>query len=61
VFTVRFLVFGEGAYVAAPEAIRDLFTGITLAPRHGAPVPVVSKRAAPPEASRKPAAATGAA
>lgn len=27
VFTVRFLVFGEGVYVAEPEAIRDLFTG----------------------------------
>ena len=25
VFTVRFLVFGEGVYVAEPEAIRDLF------------------------------------
>jgi cytochrome P450 len=35
--------------------------GITLAPRHGAPVRVVSKRAATPEASRKPAAATVAA
>jgi cytochrome P450 len=27
VFTVRFLVFGQGVYVAEPEAIRDLFTG----------------------------------
>lgn len=27
VFTVRFLVFGEGVYVAEPEAIRELFTG----------------------------------
>ena len=35
--------------------------GITLAPRHGAPVRVVSKRATTPEASRKPAAATVAA
>lgn len=26
-FTVRFLVFGEGVYVAEPEAIRELFTG----------------------------------
>jgi cytochrome P450 family 135 len=27
VFTVRFLVFGQGVYVAEPEAIRELFTG----------------------------------
>jgi cytochrome P450 family 135 len=27
VFTVRFLVFGQGVYVADPEAIRELFTG----------------------------------
>ena len=27
VFTVRFLVFGTGVYVADPEAIRELFTG----------------------------------
>jgi cytochrome P450 len=26
-FTVRYLVFGTGVYVADPEAIRDLFTG----------------------------------
>ena len=32
--------------------------GITLAPLHGAPVRGVSKRAATPEASREPAAAT---
>ena len=27
VFAVRFLVFGQGVYVADPEAIRELFTG----------------------------------
>ncbi len=27
VFTVRFIVFGTGVYVADPEAIRELFTG----------------------------------
>lgn len=27
VFRVRFLLFGEGVYVAEPDAIRDLFTG----------------------------------
>src|SRR3954471_9055960 len=27
VFTVRFLVFGAGVYVADPQAIRELFTG----------------------------------
>ena len=27
VFTVRYLVFGTGVYVADPDAIRELFTG----------------------------------
>ncbi len=27
VFTVRYLVFGEGVYVAEPDAIREMFTG----------------------------------
>ena len=43
--------------VSDPVVLR----GITLAPRHGAPVRVVSKRATTPEASRKPAAAAAAA